>query len=746
MDGWTNCSTNCWLRFSGVSNLIVNGSGTIDGRGSTWWNQVYNDQALQFNSCNNLQLSGLTHLNSPRNHISLTACNGASLSYLHISAPASSPNTDGIDISSSTNINIHDSNIATGDDCIAINGNSAHINITGINCGPGHGISVGSLGRNGAHETVEYVYVQHCNFTQTQNGARIKTWPGGSGYARYIYFQHIQLQQASNPIIIDQFYCGGGQGCTGKELLTFVLILSISLTCLCRGLVEDTSGGFNVLDYGAIGDGQTDDSQILGTMLAPNSMDGWTNCSANCWLRFSGVSNLIVNGSGTIDGRGSTWWNQVYNDQALQFNYCNNLQLSGLTHLNSPRNHISLTACNGASLSYLHISAPASSPNTDGIDISSSTNINIHDSNIATGDDCIAINGNSAHINITGINCGPGHGISVGSLGRNGAHETVEYVYVQHCNFTQTQNGARIKTWPGGSGYARYIYFQHIQLQQASNPIIIDQFYCDGGQGCTGKELLSIVLVLSIFSTGVGHGLVNEASEGFNETGKDAVGDVTCYGAIGDGETDDSEAFLKAWKALCEVEAASDIPMLIVPKEKIFLLKPVTFKGPCKSDSIQVQVLGTILAPNTTEGWTNCYANTWLGFRNVSNLIVNGSGEINGSGSIWWRNFSVQALRFYNCSNLQHSGLTHLDSPRNHISITFCDNATLSYLNISAPKSSPNTDGVDISSSTNVSIHDSYIGTGDDCIAVNDKTTGINITRIVCGPGHGIRFVEIHIL
>lgn len=35
---------------------------------------------------------------------------------------------------------------------------------------------------------------------------------------------------------------------------------------------------------------------------------------------------------------------------------------------------------------------------------------------------------------------------------------------------------------------------------------------------------------------------------------------------------------------------------------------------------------------------------------------------------------------------------------------------------------------------------------GDDCIAVNDKTTGINITRIVCGPGHGIRFVEIHIL
>ena len=59
--------------------------------------------------------------------------------------------------------------------------------------------------------------------------------------------------------------------------------------------------------------------QILGTMLAPNSMDGWTNCSINCWLGFSGVSNLIVSGSGTIDGRGSTWWNQVYNDQVWDF-------------------------------------------------------------------------------------------------------------------------------------------------------------------------------------------------------------------------------------------------------------------------------------------------------------------------------------------------------------------------------------------------------------------------------------------
>lgn len=35
--------------------------------------------------------------------------------------------------------------------------------------------SVGSLGKSGAHETVEEVYVYDCGFTGTQNAARIKT-------------------------------------------------------------------------------------------------------------------------------------------------------------------------------------------------------------------------------------------------------------------------------------------------------------------------------------------------------------------------------------------------------------------------------------------------------------------------------------------------------------------------------------------------------------------------------------------
>jgi hypothetical protein len=37
--------------------------------------------------------------------------------------------------------------------------------------------SIGSLGANGAYETVEDVHVKGCLFKGSQNGVRIKTWP-----------------------------------------------------------------------------------------------------------------------------------------------------------------------------------------------------------------------------------------------------------------------------------------------------------------------------------------------------------------------------------------------------------------------------------------------------------------------------------------------------------------------------------------------------------------------------------------
>ncbi|XVF38029.1 hypothetical protein REPUB_Repub20aG0062500 [Reevesia pubescens] len=213
--------------------------------------------------------------------------------------------------------------------------------------------------------------------------------------------------------------------------------------------------------------------------LDPKALPGQTTDWMH-GIQFSGVDNLILDGDGKIDGQGSIWWQSCKEKTifALHFHNCNGLRLEQLTHANSPKSHISINDCKDVSVSNIHIVAPEDSPNTDGIDISASSNVKIQDSHIETGDDCVAINGGSSFINITGVECGPSHGISIGSLGENGAYDTVEDVHVKNCNITNTQNEVRIKTFQDGSGFAK-ITFEQIAFENVTNPIIINQFYQD---------------------------------------------------------------------------------------------------------------------------------------------------------------------------------------------------------------------------------------------------------------------------
>ncbi|KAI4317376.1 hypothetical protein L6164_025248 [Bauhinia variegata] len=315
-----------------------------------------------------------------------------------------------------------------------------------------------------------------------------------------------------------------------KSLFAVLFMLMVASPCLCsRIMADDQNRHFDVVKYGAKGDGQNDDSQaflkvwhdvcgakgspillipkgktfllhpivfngacksesinvqLQGDLVTPKSVDAWKwpDNSKDAWIKFSDINGLVVNGGGKIDGQGASLWKcssngDCHRPTALHFHKCQNLQLSNLTHINSPRNHISINSCNGSHISNLHIFAPEDSPNTDGIDISASSNIIIEKLEVRTGDDCIAINSGSSFINITDVACGPGHGISIGSLGKNGTNATVEEIYIRNCSFNGTQNGVRIKTWEGGSGYARKITFEDIHLLAADNPVIIDQHY-----------------------------------------------------------------------------------------------------------------------------------------------------------------------------------------------------------------------------------------------------------------------------
>lgn len=126
-----------------------------------------------------------------------------------IRAPGNSPNTDGIHIADSTNVTITNAIIGTGDDCISIGPGNSNLNISNVLCGPGHGISVGSLGKNLGETDVVGLTVRNCTLNGTTNGLRIKTWQSSPTplKAAHFTYEDIIMNNVYNPIIIDQEYC-----------------------------------------------------------------------------------------------------------------------------------------------------------------------------------------------------------------------------------------------------------------------------------------------------------------------------------------------------------------------------------------------------------------------------------------------------------------------------------------------------------------------------------------------------------
>jgi galacturan 1,4-alpha-galacturonidase len=171
------------------------------------------------------------------------------------------------------------------------------------------------------------------------------------------------------------------------------------------------------------------------------------------------------------------------NQQSLRFDFVTNSIVRDITSYNSKQFHINVFGCQNLTFDHIIIKAPKNSPNTDGIHIGRSTKINVINSNISTGDDCISLGDGSRDILIQGVNCGPGHGISIGSLGKYQNEQPVSGIRVIGCTLANTQTGVRIKTWPDSYlGSASDIHFENIIMRNVDTPILINQGYCPWNQ------------------------------------------------------------------------------------------------------------------------------------------------------------------------------------------------------------------------------------------------------------------------
>ncbi|XP_065628573.1 exopolygalacturonase [Quercus suber] len=239
---------------------------------------------------------------------------------------------------------------------------------------------------------------------------------------------------------------------------------------------------------------------ILGTLKAPT--DKVFSINVDHWITFQHIDGLIITGGGKLDGQGPSAWNENNCSKdpncktlpiSLRLNFVNNARISYLHSINSKETHVNIWGCTHMKLNHIHIIAPKDSPNTDGIRIGSSSNIEILNSIIATGDDCVAMSPGSKDIIIQNVKCGPGHGISVGSLGKLPNEEDVSGLWVTNCTFIGTQNGLRVKTW--ATPYSSNVFnltFEDIIMDNVNNPIIIDQQYCPRANCQKGNSQVQI--------------------------------------------------------------------------------------------------------------------------------------------------------------------------------------------------------------------------------------------------------------
>jgi len=113
-------------------NLRIEGPGLIDGSGPAFWDENFYElgiprptlprpgPAIELADCENVVVAGLSMQNLPAYAVRFNRCRHGSVNDVHIENDPRSPNTDGIQIRDSSDIQIRRADIRTGDDAVVL--------------------------------------------------------------------------------------------------------------------------------------------------------------------------------------------------------------------------------------------------------------------------------------------------------------------------------------------------------------------------------------------------------------------------------------------------------------------------------------------------------------------------------------------------------------------------------------------------------------------------------------------------
>jgi polygalacturonase len=235
-----------------------------------------------------------------------------------------------------------------------------------------------------------------------------------------------------------------------------------------------------------------------GKLVELNSWEGSPDKTFASLITGIEVHDVIIYGEGIIDenAQNSDWWVNhkeiriAARPKGVFLSNCRDITLQGITVKNTPSWNIHPYFSRGINLININLINPKKSPNTDGFDPESCSDILVLGVLFSVGDDCIAIKSGKFDMGMkyqeptqrmTIRNCymRDGHGAVVLGSEMSGGIRDLD---IKQCLFEDTDRGLRIKTRRGRGKYGIIdnITFDNIVMKNVLTPFVINMFYfCD---------------------------------------------------------------------------------------------------------------------------------------------------------------------------------------------------------------------------------------------------------------------------
>lgn len=307
---------------------------------------------------------------------------------------------------------------------------------------------------------------------------------------------------------------------------------------------------FNLMDFGAVPDGRTPDTEAFkravaavdaaggGVLLVPPGryFTGPLDLCSRINLRLeagatilfsprfadygapgarygyrplllaSGCRDVEISGSGTIYGSGEAWWpeavrfklaanaagNQRGNTsprpRMVVFDHCERVRVEGVTLTHAPVFNLVPSSCRDVTIEGIKIVNPADAPNTDGIDPSVSDRVLISHCTIDTGDDCIAVKAGGRRAGVMTDLLVTDCTFLHGHGCSVGSETTsgLRRMVVRRCTFDGTDTGVRLKSDRARGGLVEGVVYEDLTMRNVGTAISISSYY----QGATSDSAM----------------------------------------------------------------------------------------------------------------------------------------------------------------------------------------------------------------------------------------------------------------